>query len=187
MKTARLFEVTLALVLARVRRPDLDTLLRTSRALRAAARDEAALRCRQARSVFDALVRELSRRLPGAASVDAAPPCSVYVRHQYEELREGQKVFSASIRMRIRLMADRIDIEVVEERDVAAVVIVGDYAPIRTDAITVTPGENMIEPNFNGYVYPSHPMPGDLCAYVCAALVGEAGGLSRSLSPNQSQ
>ena len=152
----------LALVLARVRRPDLDILLRTSRALREGAKNEAAMRCRLARSVFDALAKELKRRFEVESDLSV-----LYVWHQYEELR-----FSASIRMRIRLTADRMDIEVVEERDVSGVVIHGNYAPIRTDTITVTPGENMIESNFNGYVYPSHPMPSDLCAYVCAALVG---------------
>ena len=149
----------LALVLARVRRPDLDILLRTSRALREGAKNEAAMRCRLARSVFDALAKELKRRFEVESDLSV-----LYVWHQYEELR-----FSASIRMRIRLTADRMDIEV---GDVLAVVIHGNYAPIRTDTITVTPGENMIESNFNGYVYPSHPMPSDLCAYVCAALVG---------------
>ena len=60
-----------------------------------------------------------------------------------------------------------------EDRDVEGVEITGDYAPIRTDIITLNPGEDIVEPILNLDEFPSHPMPKDVFAYVRKAKLGQ--------------
>jgi hypothetical protein len=81
-------------------------------------------------------------------------------------------VVTIDIRMEIRLVYDRLEVEVTEERDVNGVLIAGAYAPARLDVITVWPTENRADRNLNGDVLLPIPVPEGLCDYLCTNFMG---------------
>ena len=138
---------TLSLLFARVDHTTLDLLLRTSRRFRKAARKQMALRCRLAHTVFDTLADE---------------------RRVFQGRRNGRLVVTIDIRMDIRLVRDRLDIEVREERDLEGFLIVGSYSPARLDVLTVWPAEDRVDRNLNYDVKPAIPVPAQLVDYLRA-------------------
>jgi hypothetical protein len=157
----------LSAVLARVSHPDLDLLLCTSRRLRAAVKQHIAQRCGLARSVFNTCADELCRQIGSSRDRHTAVRWEVY-----EGSRDGLLVVTIDIRMEIRLVYDRLEVEVTEERDVNGVLIAGAYAPARLDVITVWPTENRADRNLNGDVLLPIPVPEGLCDYLCTNFMG---------------
>ena len=165
---------TLSHVFTFVERADLNNLLRTSRDTRITATEIVRQRLRLTRSVFYDLVKRFETQQGYEIDVGFNGHLKqACILHQYEEYRHGRLAFSASVVMRIFLTEDHVRIEIDEDRDVEGVEITGDYAPVRTDVITLNPGEDMVEPILNLNAFPNHPMPKDVFAYVRNAQLGQ--------------
>jgi hypothetical protein len=168
-------------VFARLFLSELDNMFRTSRACRDAVRTHVAVRRRLARLMFENLA-DFWERVPYDAIGDTfISRCAVrqeagVVHVAYRnEVRVGRiRVFENTIRMQIRLVADRVDIQVRDSRVVRIPLPHHLDVPDRIDTFVIRPGMDRIESCRNGVVGPLIPVPQGmgLFAYVCEAMVG---------------
>jgi hypothetical protein len=152
----------LSLVFARVGHSDLDRLLRTSRRFRTIVRQHVAQRCRLARSVFDTLAREFGRRTGSTLRERDA-----FLQASFEGRRNGQLIVKIDIRMRARLMQDKVSIKVSEERAIEDVTAESWFVPFRMDVFDVWPAENRMECNLNRRLETALPVPTELAEHLC--------------------